>query len=354
MYDLNDYNYDLPKDLIAQQPVRQRDHSRLLRLCRQSGQVEHHRFCDISQMLRPDDILVINNTRVVPGRLFGKKESGGKVELLLLEYPVNGFNQSPEQIYANKCLIKASKPPKSGTVICFNDELKATVLKNDNGFFQVKFTCTADFEETLDRIGKMPIPPYIIRDQQSSDLCEDKTNYQTVYAIKKGAIAAPTAGLHFTETLLEKIRQKGILIVPITLHVGYGTFVPVRVCDIRQHKIHSELFDISEEAARIIAAGKKQGRRIVAVGTTCVRTLEYACDGNGHLVSGTDYCDLYIYPGYRFKMVDALITNFHLPKSTLIMLVSAFAGRKNILAAYAKAVKNNYRFFSYGDAMFIE
>ncbi len=355
MYDLNDYHYDLPDNLIAQQPVQQRDQSRLMRLCKNSGGVEHRHFYEIPKMLRPGDILVINNTQVVPGRLFGQKETGGQVELLLLEYSENSQDKQNENICVNKCLIKASKPSKPGTIIYFEEGLKATVLNNENGYYKVQFSCSGSFDKTLHRIGKMPVPPYIKRNPGSfSDFHEDNTSYQTVYAEKKGAIAAPTAGLHFTESLMNQIKQKGIDIAPVTLHVGYGSFAPVRSSDIRQHKIHSEIFDISENTAQKITEGKNQGRRIVAVGTTCVRTLEYASDKEGRLASGMGTCDLFIYPGYRFKIVDALITNFHLPKSTLIMLVSAFARRKNILEAYSKAIENNYRFYSYGDAMFIE
>ena len=354
MYKLDDYHYDLPQNLIAQHPVQQRDHSRLLRLSRKSGEIQHLRFYQIVEVLRPGDILVVNNTRVVPGRLFGQKDTGGKVELLLLEYPENGHGGLTQPDCVNKCLIKASKACRPGTIICLSDGLRATVLSADNGFYQVRFTCPDSFDDMLHRIGKMPVPPYIHRDQESGEFSRDMADYQTVYATRKGAIAAPTAGLHFTEELLQKISQKGIEIVPVTLHVGYGTFVPVRVTDIREHKIHAERFEISEEAVRTINEGKKQGRRVVAVGTTCVRTLEYVSDERGHLVSGADSCDLFIFPGYEFKVVDALITNFHLPKSTLIMLVSAFAGRKNILNAYAQAIEKNYRFYSYGDAMLIE
>ncbi|MCU0614311.1 MAG: tRNA preQ1(34) S-adenosylmethionine ribosyltransferase-isomerase QueA [Desulfobacterales bacterium] len=354
MYNLSDYNYDLPDDLIAQQPMKQRDHSRLLRLDRKSGQVEHRFFHEIADFLRPDDILVVNNTQVVPARLFGTKESGGKAEVLLLEYFDYSRGEKSEKNCVFKCLIKSSKRPKPGNVIYFDEDLSATVVNNENGFFHVKFSCPGNFDDILHRVGKMPIPPYIRRDQKSGDFSGDKKSYQTVYASQKGAVAAPTAGLHFTETLLDNIGKKGIEIVPITLHVGYGTFVPVRASDIRNHRIHSERFDISEEAAQAINDGIRQNLRIVAVGTTCVRTLEYALNEYGQIVPGSDTCDLFIYPGYRFKVVDAMITNFHLPESTLIMLVSAFAGREKILAAYQNAVENKYRFYSYGDAMFIE
>jgi S-adenosylmethionine:tRNA ribosyltransferase-isomerase len=354
MYNLSDYYYDLPENLIAQKPRKRRDHSRLLRLDRKSGQVKHHFFHEVADLLRPEDILVVNNTQVIPARLFGTKESGGKAEVFLLEYFENLEDKQWENNCVIKCLIRASKRSRPGNVIHFDEGLNATVLDVENGFYHVRFSCPGNFDDTLHRVGKMPVPPYIHRDQKSGDFCDDKTSYQTVYATRKGAVAAPTAGLHFTETLLDSIRKKGIKIVPITLHVGYGTFVPVRVSDIREHKIHSERFDISREAAEIINDGIGQNRRIVAVGTTCVRTLEYVLNKNGQIVPGSDTCDLFIYPGYRFKVVDTMVTNFHLPESTLMMLVSAFAGRENILAAYENAIENNYRFYSYGDAMLIE
>lgn len=354
MYNLNDYYYHLPDNLIAQQPMKNRDHSRLLRLGRKSGHVEHHFFHEVADLLRPEDILVVNNTQVIPARLFGTKESGGKAEVFLLEYFENSADKQFKNNCVIKCLVRASKHTRPGSIICFDESLSATVVNAENGFYHLRFSCPGNFNDTLHRVGKMPIPPYIRRDQKSEDFCDDHTSYQTVYASQKGAVAAPTAGLHFTETLLDNIRNKGIKIVPITLHVGYGTFVPVRVSDIRKHKIHSERFDISEKTAEIINDGIRQKRRIVAVGTTCVRTLEYVLKKNGQIVPGSDACDLFIYPGYLFRVVDAMITNFHLPESTLIMLVSAFAGRENILAAYENAIVNNYRFYSYGDAMFIE
>jgi S-adenosylmethionine:tRNA ribosyltransferase-isomerase len=353
MYNLTDYNYDLPEHLIAQEPVKQRDHSRLLRMDRKRGKVDHHFFHNLANLLKPEDILVVNNTKVIPARLFGTKESGGKAEVLLLEYFDVSKDIKSEKNCVIKCLIKSSRSLKPGSVIYFNEGMHGTIQNVDNGFYHMEFSCPGNFDDTLHRVGKMPIPPYIRRNQKIEDF-SDKTSYQTVYASQKGAIAAPTAGLHFTETLLDDIHKKGVHIVPVTLHVGYGTFLPVRVSDIRDHKIHSEYFDISENSARIINDGIEHDRRIVAVGTTCVRTLEYAWNENGRIVPGSDTCDLFIYPGYRFKVVDAMITNFHLPESTLIMLVSAFAGREKILAAYEKAIENNYRFYSYGDAMLIE
>jgi len=354
MYKLTDYYYDLPENLIAQHPERHRDHSRLLGMDRKTGRTMHHFFHELAELLRPDDILVVNNTQVIPARLIGRKQTGGRAEVFLLEYFENPMDKKPVSNCVIKCLIKASKPPGPGSVIYFDEGLSATVVQAENGFYHVRFSCKGDFEDILHRVGKVPIPPYIRRDHKSGALCDDHASYQTVYASRKGAVAAPTAGLHFTETLLDTILKKGIQVVPITLHVGYGTFVPVRVEDIRDHVIHCERFDISEKAALIINDGKRKNHRIVAVGTTCVRALEYAADKNGRVGSGSSACDLFIYPGYRFKVVDAMITNFHLPESTLIMLVSAFAGRDNILAAYKNAIENKYRFYSYGDAMFIE
>lgn len=354
MYNLSDYDYDLPENLIAQHPERKRDHSRLLRLERKTGKVEHRFFHEIAELLRPEDILVVNNTKVIPARLFGKKETGGEVEVFLLEYFENSTDKNRESKNLIKCLIKASKAPRPGNIICFDQGLIATVVSSENGFYHVKFSFQGNFDDILQRVGRMPVPPYIRRDKKSGDMWDDQTSYQTVYATNKGAVAAPTAGLHFTETLIDRIEKNGIKIVPITLHVGYGTFVPVRVSDIREHKIHSERFEISEKSAQIINNGIRQNRRIIAVGTTCVRTLEFAFNENDLILPGPGTCDLYIYPGYRFKVVNAMITNFHLPQSTLIMLVSAFAGKDKIFEAYKNAIENNYRFYSYGDAMFIE
>ncbi|MDM8550675.1 tRNA preQ1(34) S-adenosylmethionine ribosyltransferase-isomerase QueA [Desulfobacterales bacterium HSG2] len=356
MFSLTDYNYDLPEDRIAQRPADQREKSRLLCLRRETGELSHHRFCDLYDFLSPSDVLVINNTRVIPGRLTGKKDTGGKAEVLILDYgnrsdPSNPGSPAPERDL--KCLIKASKRPKSGTLIFFDQGLKAEVTGFHNGIHTVKFSCAGDFENLLYRIGQVPLPPYIKREPERGSPCDDKTSYQTVYASQKGAIAAPTAGLHFSEELLEKIKSKGVRIVAITLHVGYGTFLPVRVSDIRDHRMHSEWYFIPKESADIINDAKADGRRVIAVGTTCVRTLEYAWGNEGNIVPGSGDCDLFIYPGYRFRVVDGMITNFHLPESTLLMLVSAFAGREKILSAYKEAIRKKYRFYSYGDAMFV-
>jgi len=352
MFLLSDYDYHLPQRLIAQAPAIQRDQSRLLQLDRKTGNIFHHRFPEIVDMLNPSDLLVINDTKVIPGRLHGRKESGGKVELLLIDYA-----RSHECPGAGKlvyeCLMKASKSPKIGTKLFFGPDLEGIVAAVHERTFLIEFICKKPFDLILDQIGEVPLPPYIHRDQKNNSGCNDRTSYQTVYAAHKGAVAAPTAGLHFSQSLLDKIRQKGIELIEITLHVGYGTFMPVKVHDIRGHQIHSEYFTISAHAAEVINRAKREHRRVVAVGTTTVRALEYAADAYGFATATADNCDLFIYPGFEFKIVDSMITNFHLPKSTLLMLVSAFAGREKILAAYQAAIKENYRFFSYGDAMFI-
>lgn len=352
MFSITDYNYDLPKELIAQKPIEKRDQSKLIFLDRKTGALSHHKFYEICDFLSPSDILVVNNTEVVPGRLIGKKDTGGKAEVLILNYTKGNNKRKDDNTFIYECLIKTSKRARQGTTIFFDQGLKAEVINSRNGIYSAKFTCKGDFEECLYRIGKVPLPPYISRDKDDI-VCDDKQSYQTVYASQKGAIAAPTAGFHFTEELIEKLKLKSIKIVEITLHVGYGTFLPVRVSDIRDHMIHSEWCTIPEKSAETINNAKANGSRIIAVGTTCVRSLEYLSDTNGNILNKSGNCDLFIYPGYKFKVTDAMITNFHLPKSTLLMLVSAFAGRKNILNAYREAIKEKYRFFSYGDAMFI-
>jgi len=351
LFSLTDYSYELPEGQIAQKPADQRDQSRLLRLDRGTGNFSHHKFQDIYDFLRPSDLLVINNTKVIPARLRGKKDTGGKVELLISDYGED--SGLPVREREMTCLIKTSKNPKPGSMLFFEEGLSAEIITYRDGISSVKFSCPGDFEETLYRIGEVPLPPYIKRDRDDDAPCDDRAAYQTVYASQKGAVAAPTAGLHFSESLLEKIRSKGVKAVAITLHVGYGTFLPVRVSDIREHRIHAEWYSVSETAADAINRTKAEGGRVVAVGTTSVRTLEYASDSVGKIRSGSGKCDLFIYPGYSFKITDAMITNFHLPESTLLMLVSAFAGRENLLKAYKEAVSEGYRFYSYGDAMFI-
>ena len=353
MFSLKNYHYDLPSNLIAQKPVAQRDRSNLLCLNRQSGRCSHHDFFDIGEFLTSADVLVVNDTEVIPGRLVGKKESGGKVEVLLSNY-VSGKNLAEDRSqFVCQCLIKSSKRPASGSWILFAEDLKAKVLDTCNGSHTLRFYAKGDFETILYRIGHVPLPPYIKRNHKEQTQCDDEICYQTVYARHKGAIAAPTAGLHFTEELLDKLRVKGIQIVKITLHVGYGTFLPVRTDDIRKHQMLAEQYTISQNSADIINSTRIDGGRVVAVGTTCVRTLEFAAESDGEVKAGSGSCDLFIFPGYRFKAIDAMITNFHLPQSTLLMLVSAFAGRRNVLNAYQEAIDRKYRFYSYGDAMFI-
>ena len=353
MLSIEDYDYKLPEKLIAQKPVEKRDCSKLLFLQRGAGRLSHHLFYEICDLLYPSDILVVNNTEVIPARLLGRKDTGGKVEVLILDYSGGRKNQTDGGEFVCQCLIKASKRPKPGTLFFFDQVLKAEVINCQDGIYTVKFSFSGDFENILYQIGNVPLPPYIKRNMNNNNAFDDRTSYQTIYASQKGAVAAPTAGLHFSEQLIEKLAKKGVKIVAITLHVGYGTFLPVRVKDISEHRIHSEVYFISRETADIINRTKADGRRIIAVGTTCVRTLEYASDHRGNVVHGSGSCDLFIYPGYRFKTVDAMITNFHLPKSTLLMLVFAFAGREKVLNAYQTAMNKGYRFFSYGDAMLI-
>ena len=353
MFSLNDYHYELPADLIAQQPVRQRDHARLLVLDRKTDRLSHAIFSAIGDYLKAGDVLVVNNTAVIPGRLVGNKETGGKVEVLISDFVGRRLADEENGCFISQCLVKTSKRPMPGTKFHFAEGLQAEVLEIRNGTCILKFYSCSDFESLLYKIGQVPLPPYIIRNSEGRFDCDDKTAYQTVYASRKGAIAAPTAGLHFTEHLLSELRAGGVKVVEITLHVGYGTFLPVRVADIRQHQMQAEQFTISAEAAEAINSALSDGNRVVAVGTTCVRTLEYAAKSTGKVQAGSGSCDLFIYPGYRFKTVDAMITNFHLPRSTLLMLVSAFAGRKNVLNAYQEAIRRRYRFYSYGDAMFI-
>ncbi len=343
MYRLDDYDYKLPPELIAQEPADRRDQCRLLSLERRTGRVVHGVFEDLTRLLAPGDVLVVNDTRVIAGRLYGRKETGGRVEVLILDYPrgrASGIFQ---------CLVRASKRPRIGSRLYFDKGLEAQVLEADTDTLRLHFTGVEDLEETLEKIGSMPLPPYIRRRQRR----QDRQDYQTVYARNKGAIAAPTAGLHFTPAMLEKLRRRQVEIVPLTLHVGYGTFVPVRVEDIRRHRMHAEWYELSRRSAERIDSARRAGSRVVAVGTTCVRTLEYCATSGGSLQPGKGACDLFIYPGYAFKIVDAMVTNFHLPRSTLLMLVAAFAGRKQVLEAYDQAVAAGYRFYSYGDAMFI-
>jgi len=353
MYALSDYHYKLPAELIAQKPNEQRDHSNLLVMDRKTGKLSHHRFAALANFLNPGDVLIVNNTSVIPGKLVGRKDSGGKVEVLICSFNGNSKPHTKKEGLIYECLVKAAKPSKPGSSFYFDEGLSAEVIEQREGTYLIEFYTEGDFEILLDRIGKVPLPPYIRRNPELEPACDDRAAYQTVYASEKGAIAAPTAGLHFTPELLAGLKARGVAIVAITLHVGYGTFRPVRTQDIRSHRMHSERYSISTAAAQRINTARAAGQRVVAVGTTCVRTLEYAVDTMGDVVAGIDDCDLFIYPGHHFKAVDAMITNFHLPQSTLIMLVAAFAGRTKVLAAYQEAIKRRYRFYSYGDAMLI-
>lgn len=337
----SDFYYDLPEELIAQDPLEDRTASRLLVLDRQTGTVEHKIFSDVIDYLNKGDCLVINNTRVIPARLIGEKEgTGGKVEVLLLKRRANDVWET---------LVKPGKKLKPGAKITFGDgRLRAEVLEVvEEGNRLVKFYYEGIFEEILDSLGEMPLPPYI------THKLEDKEMYQTVYAKFDGSAAAPTAGLHFTKELLNKIEEKGIKIASITLHVGLGTFRPVKVDDVNNHHMHTEWYEVNAEAAEIINETKRNGGRVICVGTTSCRTIESVADENGYMKAKTGETDIFIYPGYKFKVMDGLITNFHLPESTLVMLVSAFAGKENVLSAYETAVKERYRFFSFGDAMIL-
>ena len=337
----SDFFYELPEELIAQDPLEDRTASRLLVLDRKTDKLEHKIFGDVINYLNPGDCLVINNTRVIPARLIGEKEgTGGKVEILLLKRRENDIWES---------LVKPGKKLRPGARVIFGDgRLKAEILEiAEEGNRLVKFYYEGIFEEILDSLGEMPLPPYI------THKLEDKEMYQTVYAKFDGSAAAPTAGLHFTNELLEKIRQKGIRIASITLHVGLGTFRPVKVEDVNNHHMHTEWYEVNKEAADIINETKKNGGRVICVGTTSCRTIESVADENGLMSAKTCETDIFIYPGYKFKVMDGLITNFHLPESTLVMLVSAFAGKDRILSAYETAVKERYRFFSFGDAMIL-
>ena len=336
---LTDFYYDLPKELIAQHPAEPRDHARLMLYDRQTGAVEHKYFYDLVDELHPGDVLVFNDSRVIPARLHGKRvPTGGKVEVLLLT-PVGDDRW--------EVLVKPGKKALPGTTIEFPEGLTGTVEdRTDFGGRIIKFAYQGNFDDIIDKIGEMPLPPYI------HEKMEDPNEYQTVYANERGSAAAPTAGLHFTEELLQKIRDKGVEEVFVTLHVGLGTFRPVEEENIEDHQMHSEFYSITPEAAAKINKAKAEGRRVIAVGTTSIRTLESA-GTTGTLQAGSGWTNIFIYPGYRFKVMDALVTNFHLPESTLIMLVSALAGREHVLSAYKEAVEQRYRFFSFGDAMFI-
>ncbi|GIO69141.1 tRNA preQ1(34) S-adenosylmethionine ribosyltransferase-isomerase QueA [Paenibacillus sp. JTLBN-2024] len=336
------YDFNLPEELIAQTPLKERTASRLLTLNKQNGAIAHHTFKDIVDQLHPGDTLVLNDTRVIPARLFGTKEdTGAKAEVLLLK------NLGEDRWEA---LVKPGKKLKPGTSIVFGDELKAVIEDEaDMGERVLKFYYKGIFQEILDRLGQMPLPPYI------KEKLDDRERYQTVYSRHEGSAAAPTAGLHFTKELLEEIERKGVTIAYLTLHVGLGTFRPMSVDKVEDHVMHAEYYSVSQETVDVLNAARSRGGRIIAVGTTSCRTLETLGTrfAGGQLEACSGWTDIFIYPGYEFKVVDALITNFHLPKSTLVMLVSALAGREHILHAYEEAIQEKYRFFSFGDAMFI-
>lgn len=337
----SDFDFDLPQELIAQTPLLNRDESRLLVLDKKTGDLEHKRFRDIKDLLHEGDVLVINDTKVIPARLMGVKEdTGAIIELLLLK-------DMGEDIW--ECLSRPQKRLHVGTIIKFSDELCASVVELlDDGVTRVKLTYEGILLEILDRLGEMPLPPYI------HEKLSEKDRYNTVYAKNIGSAAAPTAGLHFTNSLLEELKSEGVIVTNVTLHVGLGTFRPVEVNDINNHHMHSEYYEMSGETADVLNKAKSQGRRIIAIGTTSTRTLETIINKYGEFRECSGNTSIFIYPGYEFKGIDALITNFHLPKSTLVMLVSALAGRENILNAYQEAINEKYRFFSFGDAMFIK
>lgn len=340
--EVKDFYFDLPEELIAQHPLKEREKSRLMVMDKSTGELSHKHFYDIINYLKKGDTLVLNNTRVIPARLIGEKlESGGKIEFLLLN-----------RIEGDKweALAKPGKRARVGREFVFGDgKLKAKVIEvKDDGNRIIEFSYKGIFEQVLDELGQMPLPPYI------TETLEDKERYQTVYSKEKGSAAAPTAGLHFTKELLKEIEGKGVNIAYLTLHVGLGTFRPVKVDTIEDHDMHSEFYSLDKENARIINETKERGNRVIAVGTTSTRTLETIGSREGVLKESSGWTDIFIYPGYEFKIVDSLITNFHLPESTLIMLVSALSTRDNVMKAYNEAVKERYRFFSFGDAMFIK
>jgi S-adenosylmethionine:tRNA ribosyltransferase-isomerase len=338
----SDFYYDLPEELIAQDPLEDRSSSRLLVLDKETGEIEHRVFREIVDYLNPGDCLVVNNTKVIPARLMGVKEgTGAGIEVLLLK-------RRQDNVW--ETLVKPGKKAKPGARISFGDGLLVGEVLEvvEEGNRLIRFEYKGIFEEILDRLGQMPLPPYITHQ------LKDKNRYQTVYAKHEGSAAAPTAGLHFTPELLKQIEEKGVKLAHVTLHVGLGTFRPVKVEDVTDHHMHSEFYMVEEEQARLINETKAAGGRIICVGTTSCRTLESAADENGILKAGSGWTEIFIYPGYRFRILDALITNFHLPESTLLMLVSALAGKDKIMKAYEVAVKERYRFFSFGDAMFIK
>jgi S-adenosylmethionine:tRNA ribosyltransferase-isomerase len=354
LFDINDYNFDLPSEQIAQNPVVERDESRLLILDSRNGRLTDGKFGDVVGLLQPGDLLIVNDTKVFPARLVGKKESGGRVELFILDYPrtfgadAAGAGRRKAEVLG---LLKSSKGGRVGGRLIFPESLLGEILEVfSDGKVRVALTFAGDFAAVLERCGRVPLPPYIRRTDETT---ADRERYQTVYARENGAVAAPTAGLHFTERLLATLNDRGVQLGRVTLHVGYGTFAPVREDDIRQHRIHREYYRLPEETAEMVNQTKAAGGRVWAVGTSTARVLETSAGPAGLLAAQEGWTELYIYPGYRFKVINNLITNFHLPKSSLLFLVSALAGREVLLAAYAHAVQKGYRFYSYGDAMAI-
>ncbi len=342
---LEEFNYNLPEELIAQVPAKERDMSKMLVLDRVNKNFIHKHFCDITDFLTPDDLLVLNNTKVIPARLYAKKNTGALIEILLVR-------QIDIDVWI--ALIKPSKRVKAGMILCVCSELSVEIIGKDDDKWKIKLLYEGNIFEILDKVGNIPLPPYIERKMTDDEYKKlDFDRYQTVYAKNAGAVAAPTAGLHFTKEILDKLSQQGTEHCFVTLNVGLGTFKPVKCENILDHKMDSESFEITQESADIINEAKSKGKNIVAVGTTSVRTLETVMNKYGKIIPVKDSSELFIYPGYKFKMVDKLITNFHLPKSTLLMLVSAFATKEYIFQAYDEAIKNKYRFYSYGDCMLI-
>lgn len=347
---IKEFDYDLPPELIAQYPLEERDHSRLMVLHRENKTIEHRYFFEIADYFKPGDVLVLNDTKVIPARLVGKKQSGGRIEVFLLRPQENGrVDESTWQ-----CLINCSKKPKLHSKVLFDQSLTAEILEEEEEGFKVRFKYEGNIEQVLDHIGLTPLPPYIKRGNSlSKDESLDRERYQTIFARSRGAVAAPTAGLHFTSELIDQIKAMGVKVLFLTLHVGWGTFQPVRVERIEEHGMHSEYYTLSPSTAKAINDARRRKARIIGVGTTTTRCLESTANGKGAIKSGKGYTNLFIYPAYSFKTIDSLITNFHLPRSTLLMLVSAFAEKEFILEAYREAIKEGYRFYSYGDAMFI-
>ena len=351
IYHLENYTYDLPAELIAQKPALKRDRSRLLHVNRATGKITDHHFFDLPLLLKEGDLLVVNDAKVTPARLYGQKETGGKVEILVLDRPARSPHNELETRW---CMVKASKRPKIGSALLFSDGLIGVVKRlGEHGMVQLRFEGKHSLNHVLKKRGCLPLPPYIKRNSNNRQSEEDRERYQTIFSRFSGAIAAPTAGLHFTHELVESLQSRGIDIVSITLLVGYDTFKPVRAKDIRDHYLGEEAYRISHHSAASIDNAKKEGRRIIAVGTTVVRTLETIFKRKGKIAHDSGATDLLIYPGFKFQVIDALITNFHLPRSSLFFMVAAFAGLDLVTKAYRRAVESKYRFYSYGDAMLI-